>query len=183
VKSPLADSISDEEIVRRVLAGSVNEFETLVRRHTRALYSLGMSFFHNPDDATDFAQEVFLKAYSHLVGFQYRSKFSTWLMRIGYNEGVNGARKAKRIEPLEAEDEIPDELTPLDIQLLKEAREEVGRAMAELPPQAAACVQMAFFQDMSYAEIGEVTGLPINTIKSHVFRAKERLRESLSGRV
>jgi RNA polymerase sigma-70 factor (ECF subfamily) len=174
-------------IVSQVVTGQKDLFRLLVRRHERAVYGMGLSFFRNPEDASDFAQEVFLKVYRSLPRFEGRSRFSTWLYKIAYNTAVNGVTRKKEYRSLAEEEEArartiaTDSETPERILLRKAAREAVLEALRDLPERYRVCVDMFFFYDRSYQEIEAITGFPVNTIKSHVFRAKKLLREKLEG--
>lgn len=85
--SPLGSEASDKDVIARVLDGDGETFGVLVRRYQRRILRLGYGFFHNTDEAEDFAQDVFVKAYAALAGFKGRSSFSTWVTRIAYNAG------------------------------------------------------------------------------------------------
>lgn len=87
---------ADEDIITRVLDGDTEAFSVLVRRHQSRVIRLGYGFFKNTDEAEDFAQDVFVKAFVGLASFRGRSSFSTWLTRIAYNTGINAKRKAGR---------------------------------------------------------------------------------------
>jgi RNA polymerase sigma-70 factor (ECF subfamily) len=144
---------------------------------------MGLSFFHNREDAADFTQDVFLKAYRNLARFRGHARFSTWLYRIAYNTAVNGVTRKKEYRSL-AEEEIPrDERTPEGLTIREAARTAVQKAVAELPEKYRVCVDLFFFYDRSIKEIGEITGFPENTVKSHVFRAKKLLRNQLEERI
>jgi len=153
-----------------------------VRRHERAVYGMGLSFFRNREDASDFCQDVFFKAYRNLSSFEGRSRFSTWLYKIAYNTALNEVNRRK--EYLSLADENADKLinsgdTPDKIALRNAAKEAVKAAIKELPERFGVCIDLFFFYDRSYQEIEAITGIPVNTIKSHVFRAKILLREKL----
>jgi RNA polymerase sigma-70 factor (ECF subfamily) len=166
-------------IVSRVVAGHNDHFRLLVRRHERAVYGMGISFFRNAEDAADFTQEVFLKAFRNLIFFEGRSRFSTWLYKIAYNTAVNSVNRKREYRSLAEEDQVIDGDTPERRLLRAAAKEAVLDAVAELPDRYRICVDLFFFYDRSYQEIEEVTGFPVNTIKSHVFRAKKLLRDKL----
>jgi RNA polymerase sigma-70 factor (ECF subfamily) len=188
-ESPIGDiekggesGFNDQLIVSQVIAGQKDMFRLLVRRYERAVHGMGLSFFRNPEDASDFTQEVFLKAYRSLSRFEGRSRFSTWLYKIAYNTAINGVNRRKEYQSL-AEEEM-NELagngdTPERVLLRKAARDAVREAVKELPERFRICVDLYFFYDRSYQEIEAITGFPVNTIKSHVFRAKKILREKL----
>jgi RNA polymerase sigma-70 factor (ECF subfamily) len=170
---------SDEEVIERVLDGDANAFSFLVQRYQRRILRLGYGFFRDQDAAEDFAQDVFVKAYVGLAGFMGRSSFSTWLTRIAYNAGLNAKRKAGRFEPLEVEPADVRTLSPEDQHLRAETGRAIRKAVADLPEKYAVCLELFFGDGMKYEEISEVTGFPVNTIKSHVFRAKRDLRTVL----
>jgi RNA polymerase sigma-70 factor (ECF subfamily) len=173
--------LDDQLIVSYVLAGQKDMFRLLVRRHERAVYGMGISFFRNSEDASDFTQEVFLKVYRSLPRFEGRSRFTTWLYKIAYNTAVNGVNRRKEYHSLAEEeaDNLHSGDTPERVVLRKAAREAVQEAIKELPERFRVCVDLFFFYDRSYQEIEAITGFPVNTIKSHVFRAKKLLREKL----
>ncbi|MDR2479009.1 MAG: sigma-70 family RNA polymerase sigma factor [Treponema sp.] len=181
------DEADDQLIVNQVLSGQKDLFRLLVRRHERAVYGMGMSFFRNAEDASDFTQEVFLKVYRSLSRFEGRSRFSTWLYKIAYNTAVNGVSRKKEYQSLAEEDAQGGQINPLAdegetperILLRNAAREAVLEAITDLPERYRVCVDLFFFYGCSYQEIESITGFPVNTIKSHVFRAKKLLREKL----
>ncbi|HCC38093.1 MAG TPA: RNA polymerase subunit sigma-24 [Treponema sp.] len=171
-------------IVSQIVSGQKDLFRLLVRRHERAVYGMGLSFFRNEEDASDFTQEVFLKVYRSLSRFEGRARFSTWLYKIAYNTAVNGVSRKKEYQSLAEEGNCPpvsNTETPEKILLRQAARQAILEALGELPERYRICVDMFFFYDRSYLEIEAITGFPVNTIKSHVFRAKKILREKLEG--
>jgi RNA polymerase sigma-70 factor, ECF subfamily len=176
-----AREASDEEAIGRVLDGDTEAFAILVRRHEARVRRLGMSFFHDEEEAADFSQDVFVKAYTALASFKGRSLFSTWLLRIAYNTAINS--KKRRREQLSLDPEAEVALCPGvdDDHLREETARAVREAMAGLPPRQALCIELYFYYDLKYSEISEITGYPVNTIKSHVFRAKRILRERLGS--
>lgn len=173
---------NDQLIASQVIAERKDLFRLLVKRHEKAVYRMGISFFRNAEDASDFTQEVFLKAYRSLQNFEGRSRFSTWLYKIAYNTAINGANRRKEYLSLTEEDanklfNISD--NPERTALRNAAKDAIKAAITELPERFRVCVDLFFFYDRSYNEIEVITGIPVNTIKSHVFRAKNLLREKL----
>jgi RNA polymerase sigma-70 factor (ECF subfamily) len=171
----------DLRIVKEIVSGKKDMFRFLVRRHERAVYGMGISFFRNADDAADFTQDVFLKAYRSLAAFEGRSRFSTWLYKIAYNTAVNGMARRKEYRSLAEEESalVRDDETPERKALRSLVRDAVTEAVAELPERYRLCVDLFFFYDRSLKEIEAITGYPVNTIKSHVFRAKKLLQREL----
>ena len=174
--------LSDHLIVSQIVSGQKDLFRLLVRQHEKAVYGMGISFFRNPDDAFDFTQEVFLKAYRSLSMFEGRSRFSTWLYKIAYNTALNEANRRKEYHSLAEEDAgrlVNQEETPEWHTIRNAAKDAVRHAINELPERFRICIDLFFFYDRSYQEIEAITGIPVNTAKSHIFRAKMILRDKL----
>jgi RNA polymerase sigma-70 factor (ECF subfamily) len=174
--------LDDNLIVERVVSGQRELYRFLVDRHERQVHALGMSFLRNRDDAADFTQDVFLKAFRSLPQFEGASRFSTWLYRVAYNTALNDVSRRKEYfslaEDFDAESSF---LTPEEESVKRAVRQAVRQAVAELPEKYRICIDLFFFYDRSYEEIEAITGNPVGTIKSHVFRAKKILREKLAG--
>ena len=172
-------SMDDRMIVSRIISGQKELFRVLLERHERAVNGMGMSFFRNAEDAADFTQEVFLKAFRNLPSFEGRARFSTWLYKIAYNTAINSVNRKREYQSLVEEDSIVEADNPERSYLRSVIREAVYAAVQELPDRFRICVDLFFFFDQSYQEIEAITGFPVNTIKSHVHRAKKLLREKL----
>ena len=175
---------NDQLIVSQIVSGQKDLFRLLVRQYEKAVFGMGMSFFRNSEDASDFTQEVFLKAFRSLSSFEGRSRFSTWLYKIAYNTALNEVNRRKEYQSLAEEDSdklVNSGETPERLAIRNAVREAVQAAIKELPERFRVCVDLFFFYDRSYLEIEAITGIPVNTIKSHVFRAKILLREKLEA--
>jgi RNA polymerase sigma-70 factor (ECF subfamily) len=173
------DDIDDQRIIEAILLGNRDLFRLLVKRHEQAVYGMGLSFFRNSEDASDFTQEVFLKVYRGLDHFEGRSRFSTWLYKIAYNTAVNEVTRRREYRSLVEEDYAGEGDSPERKAIRTAAIQAVTGAVKDLPERYRICVDLFFFYDRSYQEIEAITGFPVNTIKSHVFRAKKLLREKL----
>ena len=171
----------DRVITAQIVAGQKELFRLLVKRHERAVYGMGMSFFRNAEDASDFSQEVFLKTFRNLSRFEGRARFSTWLYKIAYNTAINSVTRKKEYQSLTEDEIVSGDDAPERALLKRLARDAVLEAVETLPERFKVCVDLFFFYDRSYQEIEVITGYPVNTIKSHVFRAKKLLREKLKG--
>ena len=176
-------SIRDSELVKSTLDGDQKSFARLMTLYKKRIVAIGMGFFKNAADTEDFVQEVFLKAYTKLDTFRGDSLFSTWLTRIAYNTAVNSVNRRDEYVQLSDESILQDPSdTPEEVQIRKVTGQAIREAIKELPEQYAICLDMYFFYDVPHAEISNITGLPVNTIKSHIFRAKKILKEKLEER-
>lgn len=170
----------DNALIKATLSGDSSAFSKLLSFYKTRVHALGMSFFKNEVDTEDFEQEVFIKAYTNLPSFRGDSSFPTWLTSIAYNAAVNAKNRRKEYLPISDEENIEDtSLSPEKNQIRKMTVLAVREAVKDLPEKFAVCVELYFFYDNSHAEISKITGLPVNTIKSHIFRAKKILREKL----
>ncbi len=176
------DGTSDEQIIKRVLTGGIDSFRIIVERYQKKIFSIGMRFYKNEDDSYDFTQEVFIKAYESLKSFAERAPFRFWLTRIAYNHGINRLN-ARPIEP-DIPDQIPTGDSAPEEELVRgEIRNVLMMAIEQLPERYRICVDLYFFLELTYNEISEITGYPVNTIKSNVLRAKNILRGELKGTI
>lgn len=172
---------TDKELVNRTLQNDLDAYEQLIRRHQGRIFYLGLKFHKNYEDAEDFTQEVFLKAYENLEGFSNSVPFSAWIYRIGYNHGINRISKKEAESFALTEDTenwlaAPDD-TPDKVLEKEEDRNVVGKILRKLPEMYNIVIKMRFFDGLSYKEMAEIIGKPINTVKSHIFRAKELIKK------
>ncbi|BBM87858.1 RNA polymerase sigma factor [Candidatus Uabimicrobium amorphum] len=170
--------VTDETIVQDILAGNSNSFIFIIERYQQRIYSMGMRFFKNKDDASDFAQEVFIKVFENLPSYKKKAPFKYWMVKIAYNYGINCVQKKNNHkQPLN--NVYCEESSPEKQYIKKEATRALLDAIQKLPEQYQICLDFYFFLGFTYQQIQEITNLPINTIKSHVFRAKQILRQEL----
>ena len=171
----------DCRLIKETLKGDSRAFAMLMSLYKKRVEMLGMSFFKNHSDTEDFVQEVFLRAYTKLSTYKGNSLFSTWITRVAYNIAINSVNRRKDYVALTEENSPPDsDLTPEEKQIQKATFESVHAAIEELPERFAICLDLYFFYDIPYQEIREITEIPVNTIKSHIFRAKQLLRDKLT---
>ena len=182
-------------LVRRAQAGDPAALSALVQSQQTYVYSIAMSLMHNPADAADMTQEAFVRLLRSLGTYRAETKFTTWLYRLVTNICLDGLRRRGRpVESLDDTggpgDDAPsagerladnDRWTQPEQEVtLRESASEVRRALAELPPQQRLALTLHYFEDMRYEDIAETMHLPLNTVKSHIRRGKERLALSLS---
>ncbi|HOP64439.1 MAG TPA: sigma-70 family RNA polymerase sigma factor [Spirochaetota bacterium] len=176
------DNLSDEQAVRKVQKGRSEYFRFIVERYSSRIFSIGMRFFFNSEDSADFTQEVFLKAFDKIESYREIAPFRFWLVKLAYNLGIN-MKKSLPAEhsPAEFVDAVYTGESPDETHMNNELREVLLSEINKLPERYRICLDFYFFFGLKYSEISEITGFPVNTIKSDVFRAKNILRDRLRG--
>lgn len=181
---------SEKALVQKAKAGDRDAFAALVSAYEGKIYNLALRYLGNREDAMDASQEVFLRVFRFLPGFQEESGFSTWIYRIGVNVCKDMlAKRAKRGElSLELPDEEEDYRTtevadsrydPEAIVEQADLRESLAEAIGQLPQQQREMIVLRDIQGLSYEEIGQVLSLEAGTVKSRLSRARENLRKKL----
>ena len=175
----------ENEIIRSVLRGNVNDFEKLVTAYEKNVYNIALRMVGDPDDAADMTQETFIKAYRALSGFRGDSKFSSWLYRIASNVCLDFLRSRSRhpqvsLSTVDEDDratfELPDMRQNPEEQLMKKlSMEAVRRGLEQLPEQQRQILVLRELGGLSYAELAQTLGLEEGTVKSRIFRARKRL--------
>ena len=173
-------------IVRKVLGGDANAFETLVLEYEKNGYNIALRMTGNSEDAADMTQEAFIKAYNSLQSFRGDSKFSVWLYRIVSNVCLDFLRSKNRrptvslsVEDDDGEDaqlDVADESQSPELLLdRKLTRDSVRRGLDSLPPDYRQILLLREIQGLSYDEIAQALSLEVGTVKSRIFRARKRL--------
>ena len=173
-------------IVRKVLGGDANAFETLVLEYEKNVYNIALRMTGNSEDAADMTQEAFIKAYNSLQSFRGDSKFSVWLYRIVSNVCLDFLRSKNRrptvslsVEDDDGEDaqlDVADESQSPELLLdWKLTRDSVRRGLDSLPPDYRQILLLREIQGLSYDEIAQALSLEVGTVKSRIFSARKRL--------
>ncbi len=171
------EKADDAALVAGAQAGDIAAFETLVRRHTRAVYAHARRFFGDPAAAEDVTQEVFIKVYRSLATFDERARFTTWLYRVTRNACLYEVRAGRR-RPVPAD---PFETPRIAQDFADEVAltSAVEHAMRGLAPEDRDALSAVALFGMSYAEAAQALGVPTGTVKSRVFRARKTLAVTL----
>ncbi|MBV9545294.1 MAG: sigma-70 family RNA polymerase sigma factor [Chloroflexi bacterium] len=181
-------------LIQRAQAGDRDALSALVQGQQTYVYSIAMSIMHNPADAADMTQESFVRLLRSIGTYRGETKFTTWLYRLVTNICLDGLRRRGRpVESLDesvgsdegqsASERLADDdrwTNPQEEVELRESATEVRLALEQLPPAQRLALTLHYFQDTRYEDIAEIMGLPLNTVKSHIRRGKERLAIVLS---
>lgn len=178
----------DQKIVASVQRGNRQDFRRLVQRYQPVVAAMGRRMLTYETDCADYVQEVFMKAFTRLSQYTGKGRFYSWLMRIAYTTAINKVQRTVPEVPTDPDvlDRLwftPEQQGPEEKTLRAELLNIVAQAIRELPQRYALAIEMYFFLNLRYAEIAEMTGLPDNTVKSHVRRARLLLFRKLSGTI
>lgn len=168
----------DAAAIRRCLDGDVDAFEPLVARYERVLYRVALRMLGEVEDARDATQSAFVKAFEQLHRYDPTFRFFSWIYRILANECLN-RRRSRR-----ATVEIIDVATasgPFEALELSERRRRVQDALEALPPASREVVVLRHYTDLSYDEIAVTLGIPVKTVKSRLYTARQQLGARLFG--
>ncbi len=173
-------------LIEKILAGDLATYEIFVRQYQKLVSHIVFRMVGNETDREDICQEVFIKAYRNLSKFQFESKVSTWIGKIAHNTAINYLAKKRptALADVGEEDTDADSFQSLAVgpEGLAESGDVAARLRAgiqslSLPYRTV--VTLYHLDEMSYNEIAAVMDLPINTVKSHLFRARQKLKEKL----
>ncbi|MBF0499060.1 MAG: sigma-70 family RNA polymerase sigma factor [Candidatus Riflebacteria bacterium] len=168
----MPQSPSDAELVSQACRGSKRDFESLVDRHLPTLIGF-LRYLGVPDaQVEDLAQETFIKVLRSLSQYRPEKPFITWLTTIGRHVYIDDWRKTPKTRFLEIDGNYPE--IPSDEQT--EKQEMVRNLLDRLPEDAKFLLEMRFFQDLSFAEISEITGDPEGALRVRLYRIMQRLR-------
>jgi RNA polymerase sigma-70 factor, ECF subfamily len=181
---------ADAQIVGRVQAGDTEAYSELVKRHEKRVYRTLMGITGSREDAEDATQNAFLKAYLHLKDFQGASRFSTWLLRIAINEGLERLRRRKQTVSLDDDREEEEGFKPREFRdwrenpeqlyTKSELRELVEKEVMKLPMKYRVVVMLRDLEEQTTEETATALNLEISNVKTRLLRGRLMLREALA---
>jgi RNA polymerase sigma-70 factor, ECF subfamily len=181
--------LSDEELIAAALRGAPEKFGVLVERYQSRLINYLFRLLRNADDASELAQEVFLKVYQVLDRYDPQYKFSTWLFRVAQNAAIDQIRRRRlKLVSLQQEDsdgesrewELPSaERSPYGELRNQERGEAIQRAIDALPWEYRELILLRHYGELPYEEIARMKEMPLGTVKNKLFRGRQMLKEKL----
>ena len=178
--------VLEQHLIQRAQKGDQEAFGALVTEHQRYVYNLALRVLRNEEEALDLAQETFVRAWTALPNFRGQSQFRTWLYRIATNLCYNRLPNLRRSLNNLGDDvisEIPGTDLPFDNPAhgfeSRELRGYLHKAIDELDENYRLLISLRYQNELSYEEIGTMLNLPLGTVKTGLFRAKEQLRRTL----
>lgn len=176
---------SDEDLAQALKQGNVQAFEELVLRHQGRVYAVAYRITLNREDALDVAQDTFLKAYRKIHRWKPTGGFLPWLLRMTTNQAIDQVRRRKRLVnsgTYAARPGIPEGPRPAGPEKDAQAHEiaaHVEAALEVLSPTQRTVFVMRHYEGMPLADIAEVLGCTVGSVKVHLFRALRKLQKRL----
>lgn len=188
--------MNEEEkiLLEKAKSGDVEAYEELVKSHYTIVYNIALRMLSNTHDASDLAQEVFIKIFKSIKNFEGKSSFKTWIYRITINLCYDEYKKKKHISIVSYDEQIENKNDDYGIQtnneiktpekslLDSEIKGVLNDAINKLPKNLKIVVVLRDIQGFSYEEIAQILKCPQGTVKSRINRAREYLRKELSGK-
>jgi len=167
--------------IERILAGEQHLYAEMVDKYKSYAYTIAQKILQNRPDAEEATQDAFVKAYQHLKGFNQQSKFSTWLYRVVFNTAISYKRRNKQ-QFQSLENTFVEYRGEGEGMLEKTDRKKfLNLAMAKLNEADRTALSLFYLQEFSLEEIAEITGMPANTAKVRIHRARLRLADELKN--
>ncbi len=187
------DRHQDLKTIRRCKRGEEAAFAEILTRYRGAIHNLCYRMTRNSEDASDLAQEVFIKVFNLLDRFDEDYAFSSWLFRIATNHCIDFLRRKRmQFQSIEGstgadgeeyELQLPDGGPTPDVVLQrKEALQRLEEVISDLPPHYKAITLLRHDQQLSYEEIAEILQLPLGTVKARIHRARNMVQQMLKAR-
>lgn len=186
----------ESALLKRIREGETELFGQLVEAHQRKIFRVALYYVRDPMVADSLTQDGFIKAFENIHRFREEASFETWLTRITINLCLNYLKQQQRelkrnVTESLGEDEQGNLLTfqiadpngsPEEQLIRQETMRRVQRAISLMSPQQKAVFQLRHYEGLSLEEIGQVMQMNIGTIKSHLFRAVQKVRDVLKDR-
>ncbi|MEM8850291.1 MAG: sigma-70 family RNA polymerase sigma factor [Pseudomonadota bacterium] len=176
------DEADDRSLLARVAQGDMSAMRLLYERHAEAAHRFVQTRLRDHFEVADVVHNTMLDVWRSAGRFQGQSSARSWILSIARNKAVDHIRKASRTDLSEPDDALPDD-SP-DAEAVIAAAQEADRVracIAKLGEAMRTAIHLAFFEDLTYAEIAQVENVPEGTIKTRIFHAKKLLMRCLSG--
>ncbi|MBY0546644.1 MAG: RNA polymerase sigma factor [Candidatus Obscuribacterales bacterium] len=181
------EEAEDAKLVALTLSGNSKSFEVLVRRYQKLVYNVIYQMIQSHETAADLTQDTFLKSYRALASFRSEARFKPWILRIASNTTLNHIRDSKArahdsLEEILGDNPLAEPPSADDVEAeveLRFSQAMLAEALQSLPDRHRQVFVLRYQHDLSYADIATVVDEPETTIKSLLFRIREKLRKML----
>lgn len=178
--------MKDTAIIEKVLDGDSQAYEMLILKYQSKLFATSMNVVKNRELAEDIVQEAFMKGFMKLDSLKNREQFYPWLKRIALNIALNHFEKEKRVMDVESEDDetsffenIGSGESPEELTLKEELHRYVRSYVDSLPDKLRVVIVLREVEDMSYEEIADMMNIPLGTVRSRLFNARQIIKDRL----
>jgi RNA polymerase sigma-70 factor (ECF subfamily) len=171
----------DKNILVRAKAGDLDAFEYILSFYEKAIYSYCLRILKNPHNAADVTQETFIKVYTHRKTIDPEKNIKTWIFTIATNTAYDFLRSKKRKQEISL-DEADETISRIEAYYSEEGVvSDVDEALERINPEYKKALLLFYQQGFAYQEIADILEVPINTIKTHISRGKEQLKNELKN--
>ncbi|MBN2614260.1 MAG: RNA polymerase sigma factor [Bacteroidales bacterium] len=182
------EATGDHQNIERFLSGDRAAFVALVQKYQDMVFTLSLKILKNREEAEEVAQDVFMKVYDSLDRFQGKSKFSTWVYRIAYNQSLNYLKSGKKnrgTTSLDSRIEYTGNHEPDAFHTIQnnETNKQIQKALLHLPETDQIIVTLFYYEDLSVKEIADIVDLSVQNVKVKLHRSRQKLYAELKDKV
>jgi RNA polymerase sigma-70 factor (ECF subfamily) len=170
---------SDADLAQAVCGGDRSVFAVLMERYLPDVYAVAVRVLCNAAEAEDLAQDTFVRAFERLNQYRRAYAFKNWLLKIATNLAINRLRSRRRQRHLHAR--VAEEYRPPDDAVDCPSRYEWDYWLAQLDEKSRTAIVLFHFHEMSYAEVAQTLGVPLNTVRTYIHRGRKRLRKLMTN--
>jgi RNA polymerase sigma-70 factor (ECF subfamily) len=183
MRKSYASEPTDKILIEAVAGGSQVAMRTLYERHSTRVYRFILRIVVNATRAEDLLSEVFMDVWTHAGRFEGRSQVSTWILSIARFTALSAIRRRDEAVLDEATMELLEDSadTPEDAVLKEDRSAQVRRCLAQMSREHREVLDLVYYHEKSIAEVADIIGAPINTVKTRMFYARKRLAQLLSN--
>jgi len=167
---------TDEELIAQIQEGDVLAFEEIVQRYQGKMLRFIARIVRDAGDAQDVVQDAFVKLYKTIDRVDTRKKFSTYFFQIAKNTAFSLIRSRKKEVSLQAAQDVWDDTVLIDELEKKEKAQHLTKILDSLEPKYRRVITLYYFHQLSYEEVSKKLHIPVNTVRTHLKRAKEKLK-------
>lgn len=172
--------VVEPSLIKAAQSGDREALITLLREIENHVYRTAYYILNNEQDALDASQEALIRVYTKIDTYEEKAQFKTWVQRIVTNICIDKFRKTKPTVSIEEHEMVFQDKSSVEHDVMNcFAMEEIKQAIEQLPEHHRTVVILRYLQDFSYNEIAASLDLPLNTVKSYLFRARQQLQHLL----
>jgi RNA polymerase sigma factor (sigma-70 family) len=172
--------VVESELIRAAQSGDRDALITLLREIEQHVYRTAYYILNNEQDALDAAQEALIRIYTKINSYEEKAQFKTWVQRIVTNICIDKFRRTKPSVSIDEHDMVFQDNQDVEFEVMSTyVAKDIQDAINKLPEHHRTVIVLRYLQDLSYNEIADCLDLPLNTVKSYLFRARQQLQNLL----